>query len=182
MTTKTVVDCLNNLFGFPACVYSDRVSSFMSSDLKAYFAERGIASSRSTPDHLTNNSQCERTHQTAWKTIKLLLHHRGWPEERWQEVLHIALHVMRSLLCTATNETPHKRMFRFQRRTTLAPLCQHGFSVKSRFCFDAMWGSKAIHCVTRSCCWKPTPGMRTHCTTQQRTRRYCLCVRPHSLC
>ena len=84
MTTKTVVDCLNNLFClfvFPAYVHSDRGSSFMSSDLKVYFAERGIASSRSTSYHPTGNSQCERTNQTVWKT-QLLLHHRGWLEER----------------------------------------------------------------------------------------------------
>jgi len=121
MTTKTFAGCLNNvlcLFGFPAYVHSDRGSSFMSSDLKVYFAERGIASSRSTPYHPTGNSQCARTNQTVWKTIKLLLHHRGWSEERWQDVLQEALHAMRSLLCTATNETPHERMFRFQRRAT----------------------------------------------------------------
>jgi len=79
-TTKTVVECLNNLFclfGFPAYAHSDRGSSFMSSDLKVYFAERGIASRRSTPYHPTGNSQCERTNHTVWKTIKLLLHHRG---------------------------------------------------------------------------------------------------------
>ena len=103
-TTKTVVDCLNNLFclfGFPAYVHSDRGSSFMSLDLKVYFAERGV-----------------RTNQTVWKTRKLLLHHRGWPDERWQDVLQQALHAMRSLICTATNETAHERMFPFQRRAT----------------------------------------------------------------
>jgi len=163
-TTKTVVDCLNNLFclfGFPAYAHSDRGSSFMSSDLKVYFAERGIASSRSTPYHLTGNSQCERTNHTVWKTIKLLLHHRWWPEERWQDVLQDALNVMRSLLCTATNETPHERMFRFQRRATSGPAMPTWLLTGARFYFDAMYGTKAIHCVTRSFCWKPTPGMRT---------------------
>jgi len=59
-----------------------------------------------------------RVNQTAWKTIKLLLHSRAWPEERWGEVLNVALHSVRTLLCTATNETPHERMFRFQRKAT----------------------------------------------------------------
>ena len=39
-------------------------------------------------------------------------------EENWQDVLQEALHAMRSLLCTATNETPHERMFHFQWRAT----------------------------------------------------------------
>ena len=32
-------------------------------------------------------------------------------------MLHDALHSVRSLLCTATNQTPHERMFTFQRRS-----------------------------------------------------------------
>ena len=43
----------------------------------------------------------------------------------------------------------------------LAPLCKRGFSLRAQFYFDAMYGTKAIHCVTRSYCWKSTPGMRT---------------------
>ena len=31
---------------------------------------------------------------------------------------YVALHSVRTLLCTATNETPHERMFRFQWKVT----------------------------------------------------------------
>ena len=45
------------------------------------------------------------------KTHKLPLQH-------WQELLSDALHSVRSLLCTATNQTPHERIFNYQRRST----------------------------------------------------------------
>ena len=36
----------------------------------------------------------------------------------WQPVFQDALHSVRSLLCTATNETPHEQMLSFKRRST----------------------------------------------------------------
>jgi len=38
--------------------------------------------------------------------------------ERREGVLNEALHSVRTRLCTATNETPHERMLRFQRKAT----------------------------------------------------------------
>ena len=35
----------------------------------------------------------------------------------WETVLPQALHSIRSLLCTSTNETPHERLFTFGRRS-----------------------------------------------------------------
>ena len=70
----------------------------------------------SSPYHPTGNSKGERVNQIIWKTIKLLLHSRTWPEESWEDVLSEALYSVRTLLCNANNETPHERMFRFQRQ------------------------------------------------------------------
>ena len=42
----------------------------------------------------------------------------GLPIERWETVLLDALHSIRSLLCTATNATPHERLFSFERKST----------------------------------------------------------------
>ena len=39
-------------------------------------------------------------------------------QSQWESVLPDALHSIRSLLCTATNETPHERLFRFPRRNS----------------------------------------------------------------
>ena len=119
LSTKTLIDCLSKLFclfGFPSYVHSDRGTSFMSKELKAFLVSRGIASSHFTPYHRHGNGQCERTIQTVWRTIKLMLHERSLPEERWIDVLAESLHSFRSLLCLATNDTPHNRMFNFIRR------------------------------------------------------------------
>ena len=43
---------------------------------------------------------------------------RSLPISKWQTVLPVALHSIRSLLCTATNETPHERFFKFNRRSS----------------------------------------------------------------
>ena len=120
MTSSTVIHCLGQLFclfGHPQYVHSDRGSSFMSHDLKKYLSDRGIASSKSSPYHPTGNSQCERVNQTVWRTIKLLLHTYKQPESCWEVVLPEALHAVRSLLCTATNSTPHERFLGFERRS-----------------------------------------------------------------
>jgi len=62
------------------------------------------------------NSQCERADQTVWRTVKLLLHDKILSEDWWEMVLSETLHAVRSLVCLATNETPHERLFRFSRR------------------------------------------------------------------
>ena len=54
--------------------------------------------------------------QTVWRTIKLLLHGKRLPEERWESVLLEALHAIRCIVRLSTNETPHERLFRFSRK------------------------------------------------------------------
>ncbi len=43
---------------------------------------------------------------------------KNLPIKYWQEVLPDVLHSIRSLLCTATNETPHERFLQYARRST----------------------------------------------------------------
>lgn len=122
MTTHTVITCLMKLFcmfGLPGFVHTDRGACFCSKEFKDFLHSRGIATSRTTPYHPTGNSQNERWNQTIWRTIKLMLHSRGLPEEFWEDVLLDALHSTRSLLCTTINSTPHERFFQFTRRSML---------------------------------------------------------------
>ena len=119
MTSFTVTDCLSSLFcvlGFPGCIHSDRGAPFVRRETRSFLTERGIAFSTSTPYHPQGNSQCERVNQTVWRTIKLLLHGKRLPEERWESVLLEAMHAIRSLVCLSTNETPYERLFRFSRK------------------------------------------------------------------
>ena len=72
---------------------------------------------RTTPYNPRGNGQCERINATIWNTISLALASRNLPLSAWEDVLPECLHAIRSLLCTATNCTPHERMFSFERRS-----------------------------------------------------------------
>lgn len=121
MSATRVVNCLKNLFclfGVPAFVHSDRGASFMSKEVKNFLNENGVATSRTTPYNPQGNGQVERFNGTLWKTINLALKTRGLKTEDWEVVLQESLHAIRSLLCTATNCTPHERFFVHPRRTS----------------------------------------------------------------
>ena len=120
MHTSTVIKCLDQVFslcGMPNFIHSDQGKSFMSKELKEYLTKRGIATSRSSVYHPTGNSQVERLNGTIWKAIRLSLKSHGLPIQAWEMVIPDALHSTRSLLCTATNTTPHELFFNFPRRT-----------------------------------------------------------------
>ena len=89
----------------------------MSKELKDWLHSKGVATSRTTPYNPQGNGQVERYNGVIWKTVTLALKDRQLPIERWQDVLPDALHSVRTLLCTATNETPHERFFAFRRRS-----------------------------------------------------------------
>ena len=120
-STQIVITCLCLLFSIfwmPGFIHSDRSSGFMSVELKNFLLKRGIAASRTTSYNPTGNGQVERLNGSLWKAITLALKTQVLPVNCWQEVLSDALHSIRSLLCTATNATPHERLFAFQRRST----------------------------------------------------------------
>ena len=120
MTSSTVMQCLDKLVtlcGSPSCVHTDYGSAFSSYDFKQYLLRRGIASNKSSICHTSGKSQAEITMGTVWKAVKLALKTRALPESDYETVLDDVLHSMRSLLCVATNMTPHERFFNFQRRS-----------------------------------------------------------------
>lgn len=121
MTSATVIAALKNifsLFGTPSYIHTDRGASFMSQELKSFLNVNGIATSRTTPYNPRGNGQVERYNGVIWRTVGLALKSKGKSIKQWECVLAQALHAIRSLLCTATNETPHERMFRHPRRSS----------------------------------------------------------------
>ncbi|KAK3720969.1 hypothetical protein QZH41_006538 [Actinostola sp. cb2023] len=121
VSTTTVIKCLTtlfSLFGMPAYVHSDRGASFMSHELRAFLTEKGVAMSRTTSYNPAGNGQVEKYNGTIWKAITMSLKSNNLPIEHWQDVLPDVLHSVRSLLCTATNETPHERFLGFSRRSS----------------------------------------------------------------
>ena len=120
-STESVKRCLLSvfsIFGMPSYIHNDNGSSLISAELKAFLLERGIATSRSTRYNPQGNGQVEKYNGTIWKAVQLALRTQNLPITQWENVLTDALHSVRSLLCTATNETPHDRMFRFPRKST----------------------------------------------------------------
>ena len=120
MYSETVIKCLNDLFtlcSVPSCVHSDNARSFLSREIKDFFTERGIATSHCSVYHPTGNSQVERYNGVIWRSVRLALKSQNLPIERWESVLPNVLHSLRSLLCTATNATPHELFFNFHRKS-----------------------------------------------------------------
>ena len=140
MTAATVKKCLTQLFsifGMASSVHSDRGAQFMSEEVQTFLSSAGIASSRTSPYRPECNGQCERCNGVIWKAVLLGLRSRGMPDTEWEAVLPDALHSIRSLLCTATNETPHERLFRHSRKSTSGCglptwLCEPGTQVLLR--------------------------------------------------
>lgn len=105
------------IFGTPQYIHSDRGTSFLSNELRNFLVPLGIACSRTTPYNPQCNGQVERLNGTLWKTIQLLLRSKNMAITQWEQMLPLALHCIRSLLCTSTNTTPHERMFNHARRS-----------------------------------------------------------------
>ena len=120
--SKTVISCLSQIFtlcGACSYVHSDQAKSFMSSELVSYLYGMHIATSRTSAYNPRGNGQCEKYNGTIWSAVLLALKNRNLPVSEWESVLPQVLHSIRSLLCTATNVTPHERFLRFQRRSAV---------------------------------------------------------------
>ncbi|XP_054285284.1 uncharacterized protein LOC129001850 [Macrosteles quadrilineatus] len=120
MSSSTVICKLKqlfSLFGTPSYIHSDQGSSFLSKELKEFLALNDIASSRTTAYNPQCNGQVERYNGIIWRTVELALKNYQLDVTKWELVLDEALHSIRSLLCTATNCTPHERMFGHPRRS-----------------------------------------------------------------
>ncbi|XP_069759173.1 uncharacterized protein [Narcine bancroftii] len=112
-----VIKCLQSIFslcGYPSYMHMDRGAAFMSTDVQQYLRDMGIATSYNP----RVNGLVEMENATIWKTVLLTLKAKDLPVARWQDVLLEALHSILSLLCAATNMTPHDRMFSFSRKAT----------------------------------------------------------------
>ena len=121
MTSETVTHCFNHLFsifGMPDMVHNDRATDFLSGETQEYLLSKSIATSKTSRYNPKCNGQVEKLNGTLWKAIQVTLHSRKMPLSQWESVLPDALHSIRSLLCTATNTTPHERMFNFSRKST----------------------------------------------------------------
>ena len=119
ITSQGLFACFSQLFaifGSPVFIHSDRGSQFISAEFEEFCQSRSISHSRTTPYNPKGNGQTERFNSVHWKGVTCLLHYRRLGTGTWNSVLLEALFAMRSLLCTAINDTPHKKFFSFVRR------------------------------------------------------------------
>ena len=116
VSSQTVIECLLQLFSIFGM--HDRGASFMSSEVKQFLHSKEVVASRTTSVNPRGNGQCERYNVIIWKTMMLALRSLNLSLTRWKTVLPDALHSMRSLLSTATNTTPHERLFQYQCKTS----------------------------------------------------------------
>lgn len=120
---------LFSMFGAPGSIHSDRGTQFESKALRQFLARNGVMKTRTTPYHPEGNAQCERVNGTILRTVNLALKNEGLSKLQWESVLPRALASIRALLCTATNMTPHDRLFKFQRSsaygTVIPEFLQH---------------------------------------------------------
>ena len=112
MTSKTFSQCYNNLFtlfGIADMLHTDRAKDFMYRETKLRLNSKVVATSNTSRYNPQGNGQAEKLNGTLWKAIEVSLHSRNLKPSDWESVLPDALHSIRSLLCTATNTTPHER-------------------------------------------------------------------------
>ena len=115
-----------SMFGMPAYIRSDRGASFLSREVQTFLHDGGVTTSRTTPYNPSGNGQIEKYNDIIWKSILLAWKSKSLPVQNWQNVLPDALHSIRSLLCTSTNQTPHERFFSFPRRSMVSSSIPHG--------------------------------------------------------
>lgn len=122
ITSESVISCLRQLFalfGTPNFIHTDRGLQFVSKEFQDFCTEAGISHSTTTPYHPSSNGQSERYNGIISKAVSCLLHSRKLQACQWESVLPDALAAIRSLLCSATGETPHERMFQYSRKGAL---------------------------------------------------------------
>ncbi|KAL5255551.1 hypothetical protein ACHWQZ_G010951 [Mnemiopsis leidyi] len=121
MHASTVKNCLIDLFslfGEADFIHSDRGQQFMSDTVKSFLLKHGIGSSHSSRYNPRGNGQTERYNGIIWQSVRLALRSQGLQTAQWEAVLPKALHSIRSLLCTSTNQTPHERLFNYTRKSS----------------------------------------------------------------
>ena len=120
MESSTVIACLTSLFsmfGLAGYIHSDNGPSLISQELRSFLLTLGIGCSNSAPYNPRGNGQVERYNGTIWKSVQLGLRSSDLKGSQWEIMLPSALHSIRTLVCVSTNQTPHERLFNFQRRT-----------------------------------------------------------------
>ena len=85
--------------------------------MKEFYHKHHINASTTSMYNPQGIGQVQRLSGTMWNVVTLYADPHGLDITEWKVILPLALHSIRTLLCTATNATPHERFFTFARRS-----------------------------------------------------------------
>ena len=105
---KTTILCLELIFflcGEPNYLYSDWGLGSLTHEVKEYLLFYRVALNKITLYQSQGNTPVAHNNGIIWKTIFLILKSQNLPLTHWELVLPHALHSIRSILSTVTNNT-----------------------------------------------------------------------------
>lgn len=111
MTFQRVIQ-LFAIFGLPAFIHSDTLLCYWKWEtfwIAIEFLQVGPPTYNSP-----GSDKCEWYNGIIWQTLTLALEPQCLSMTHWELVLQETLHLIHALLSTATNVSPHKRLFNFQ--------------------------------------------------------------------
>ena len=122
------------MFGTLEFVHSNRGAAFTSAYYKEFLLQNRIAQSFCSAYNAPGNGQTERYNGTIWKAVSMACHSQGIDIKSWETVLPVALHSIRSLLCTAANQTHHDVSSNILVSQPQVRLFQRGCSPLTAYC------------------------------------------------
>lgn len=129
---STVINCLDQIFtlcGMLSYIYSDQNASSLSQELKEYLSQRGIATSKTTPNHPIGNDQVERYNGIIWKAVRPSLKAAKLPDSKRELVFPDSLHSIRTLLSTSIICALMRYSLNFNDAHPLVFCCLRGYKI-----------------------------------------------------
>ena len=114
MKSRNVISFLMQivrLFGAFGYINSDKGKSFILQKFVSFMHNLQILTSKTSVYNPAFNGQCEKYNNIICSGVKLAIKNQNLVISKREVVLLQILHYVCSLLCTATDSTPHKRFF-----------------------------------------------------------------------
>ena len=114
MKSRNVISFLMQivrLFSAFGYIYSDKGESFILQEFVSFMHNLQILTSKTLVCNPASNGECEKYNNIICSDVKLAIKNQNLLILKREVVLLQILHYVRSLLCTATDSTPHKTFF-----------------------------------------------------------------------
>ena len=139
---------------FRGCVHSDRGAPFISRETTSFFATRCISFSTSTPYHPQGNSQCERSIQTIWRTIKRLLNSSVFLKTSGKQFCQKLSMLSGPLFVFQLMKLPTNTSCGSPERPWLVLRCLRGYCIQALLFYVATFETRSTPYATRLNSWR----------------------------